>query len=78
MHLLHAFTESPTEASVRAQNWCLHLRDALTDSPTQLVRALGAMVGGGGGGSAEVAFAGGRDASQIDAALLEARRLLSA
>ena len=45
---------------------------------TQLVRTLGAMVGGGGGGTAEVAFAGGKDPSQIEAALAEAQRLLSA
>ena len=45
---------------------------------TALVRTLGAMVGGGGGGSAEVALAGGRDASQIEAALAQAQRLLSA
>ena len=36
----------------------------------------GAMVGGGGGGSAEVAMAGGKDPSQIEAALAEAQRLL--
>ena len=45
---------------------------------TELVRALGAMVGGGGGGSAELALAGGKDPSRIDAALAEAQRLLSA
>jgi alanyl-tRNA synthetase len=45
---------------------------------TQLVRTLGKMVGGGGGGSAEVAVAGGKDPSQVEAALAEARRLLSA
>jgi alanyl-tRNA synthetase len=44
---------------------------------TQLVRTLGALVGGGGGGSPEVALAGGKDASQIEAALAEAQRLLS-
>jgi alanyl-tRNA synthetase len=44
----------------------------------RLVKTLGALVGGGGGGSAEVALAGGRDPSQIDAALDEARQLLSA
>jgi alanyl-tRNA synthetase len=44
----------------------------------QLVKTLGTMVGGGGGGSAELALAGGKDPSQIDAALTEARRLLSA
>jgi alanyl-tRNA synthetase len=45
---------------------------------TQLVKSLGKLVGGGGGGSAEVALAGGRDPSQIEAALAEAQRLLSA
>jgi alanyl-tRNA synthetase len=45
---------------------------------TQLVRTLGKMVGGGGGGSAEVATAGGKDPSQLEAALAEAQRLLSA
>ena len=45
---------------------------------TGLVRTLGKMVGGGGGGSAEVATAGGKDPSQIEAALAEAQRLLSA
>jgi alanyl-tRNA synthetase len=45
---------------------------------TQLVRQLGKMVGGGGGGSAELALAGGKDPSQIEAALVEAQRLLSA
>ena len=49
-----------------------------TPDATQLVRTLGKMVGGGGGGSAEVATAGGKDPSQIEAALAEAQRLLSA
>jgi alanyl-tRNA synthetase len=44
----------------------------------QLVGTLGQMVGGGGGGPAEAAVAGGKDPSQIDAALAEAQRLLSA
>jgi alanyl-tRNA synthetase len=44
---------------------------------TQLVRALGRIVGGGGGGRPEVALAGGKDPEQIDAALAEAQRLLS-
>jgi alanyl-tRNA synthetase len=44
----------------------------------ELVNMLGQLVGGGGGGSAEVALAGGRDPSQIEAALAEAQRLLSA
>jgi alanyl-tRNA synthetase len=45
---------------------------------TELVRTLGAIVGGGGGGSSELALAGGRDPSRIDEALDEARRLFSA
>ncbi|MGP0032383.1 MAG: alanine--tRNA ligase [Acidimicrobiales bacterium] len=45
---------------------------------TELVRALGAIVGGGGGGSPEVALAGGKDPSRLDDALDEARRLFSA
>jgi alanyl-tRNA synthetase len=49
-----------------------------TPDATQLVRTLGKMVGGGGGGSAEVAVAGGKDPSKIEAALVEAQRLLSA
>ena len=49
-----------------------------TPDANQLVRALGPMVGGGGGGSPEVATAGGKDPSGIEAALAEAQRLLSA
>ncbi len=49
-----------------------------TPDATQLVRTLGKMVGGGGGGSPEVAVAGGKDPSQIEAALAEAQRLLTA
>jgi alanyl-tRNA synthetase len=52
----------------------------LTDgapNATEVVRALGTIVGGGGGGSAELAVAGGKDVSKVDAALAEARRLLS-
>jgi alanyl-tRNA synthetase len=41
-----------------------------------LVRRVGALVGGGGGGSPELALAGGRDPSRLDEALAEARRLL--
>jgi len=44
---------------------------------TDLVRALGTIVGGGGGGSPELALAGGKDPSRIDEALAEALRLLS-
>jgi alanyl-tRNA synthetase len=43
----------------------------------ELVRALGKIVGGGGGGSPELALAGGKDPTKIDEALDEARRLLS-
>ena len=49
-----------------------------TPDATQLVRTLGKMVGGGGGGSAELATAGGKDPAGIEAALAEAQRLLSA
>ncbi len=45
---------------------------------TEVVRALGAIVGGGGGGSPQLAVAGGKDVSRIDEALAEAHRLLSA
>jgi alanyl-tRNA synthetase len=45
---------------------------------TELVRTLGTIVGGGGGGSPEVALAGGKDPSRLDEALAEAQRLLSA
>jgi alanyl-tRNA synthetase len=45
---------------------------------TEVVRALGKIIGGGGGGSPELALAGGKDASRVDEALVEARRLLSA
>jgi alanyl-tRNA synthetase len=44
---------------------------------TELVRALGSIVGGGGGGSPELALAGGKDPSRLDEALDEARRLFS-
>jgi alanyl-tRNA synthetase len=49
-----------------------------TPNATQLVKTLGPMVGGGGGGSPELATAGGKDPSGIEAALAEAQRLLSA
>jgi alanyl-tRNA synthetase len=49
-----------------------------TPNATELVRALGKLVGGGGGGSDELAQAGGRDPSKIEEALAEARRLLTA
>ncbi len=42
-----------------------------------LVRTLGPLVGGGGGGSPQLALAGGKDPSQIEAALAEAQRLLA-
>ncbi len=44
----------------------------------QLVKQLAPIVGGGGGGRADFAEAGGRDASKIDALLAEARTLVSA
>jgi alanyl-tRNA synthetase len=44
----------------------------------ETVRDLGALVGGGGGGSPEVAVAGGRDPAGIDSVLDEARRRLGA
>ncbi len=43
-----------------------------------LVKSLGAIAGGGGGGTPELALAGGRDPSRLDEVLDEARRLLSA
>jgi len=45
---------------------------------TEVVRAVGDLIGGGGGGSPALALAGGRNASGIDEALAEVRRLLSA
>ncbi len=45
---------------------------------TDVVRAVGDLIGGGGGGSPALALAGGRNASGIDEALAEVRRLLSA
>lgn len=41
-----------------------------------LVKQVGKIVQGGGGGSPDVAVAGGRDASRLDDALTEARRVL--
>ncbi len=49
-----------------------------TPDASELVKALGPLVGGGGGGTAELALAGGRDPSKIEVALAEARRLLTA
>ena len=42
----------------------------------QVVREIGPLLGGGGGGSPEMAVAGGKDPGGIDRALDEARRLL--
>jgi alanyl-tRNA synthetase len=44
----------------------------------QLVRTLGPIVGGGGGGSPQLATAGGKNPAQIEDALAEAQRLLTA
>jgi alanyl-tRNA synthetase len=49
-----------------------------TPDAKELVGALGRLVGGGGGGTAEVAQAGGRNPDGLDEALAEAQRLLSA
>ena len=49
-----------------------------TPDAVELVRALGAMVGGGGGGRPRWRWPAGKDPAQIDAALAEAQRLLSA
>jgi alanyl-tRNA synthetase len=40
-----------------------------------IIRAVGPMIGGGGGGRAELAQAGGKDPSRLDEALAEATRL---
>ena len=42
-----------------------------------LVKQVAQLVGGGGGGSPEVAVAGGRDPGRLDDALAEARRVLT-
>ncbi|HYO89478.1 MAG TPA: alanine--tRNA ligase [Candidatus Limnocylindrales bacterium] len=42
-----------------------------------LIKPIAAVVGGGGGGRPTMAVAGGKDSSQMEAALAEARRLLS-
>ena len=49
-----------------------------TPDAVQLVMPSGPSSVGGGGGSAELALAGGKDPSKIEAALAEAQRLLSA
>jgi alanyl-tRNA synthetase len=43
-----------------------------------LVKQIASLLGGGGGGSPEIAVAGGKDPSGIDRALDEARRVLAA
>ena len=43
-----------------------------------VIKAIGPIVGGGGGGRPAMARAGGKDASRLDEALDAARRLLSA
>ena len=42
-----------------------------------LIKAIAKLVGGGGGGRPNMAMAGGKDASGIDAALEEAGKVLS-
>ena len=42
-----------------------------------LVKQIAPLLGGGGGGSPEMAVAGGRDPSGVDRALDEARRVVS-
>jgi alanyl-tRNA synthetase len=49
-----------------------------TPDAREVVRVLGPLVGGGGGGSPEVAQAGGKNPGGLDEALAEARRILSA
>jgi alanyl-tRNA synthetase len=50
-----------------------------TPDAVELVKTLGPIVGGGGGGrtGSPSALAGGKDPSKLDDALAEARRLLS-
>jgi alanyl-tRNA synthetase len=48
-----------------------------TPDAVALVKELGALVGGSGGGSAELAVAGGRNPSGLDEALNAARRALA-
>ncbi len=48
-----------------------------TPDAAALVKEVGALVQGGGGGSAEVALAGGRDPGHLDEALERARQLLA-
>jgi len=43
-----------------------------------LVKEMAAVVGGGGGGRPNMAQAGGKDVSQLDAALAKARDLIAA
>ena len=47
-------------------------------SAKEVVGVLGGIIDGGGGGTAELANAGGKDTSRVEEALAEARRLLSA
>ena len=54
--------------------------DGAADPPVDagsLVKQVGPLLGGGGGGSPELATAGGKDPSGIDRALDEARRILA-
>jgi alanyl-tRNA synthetase len=43
----------------------------------KLAQQLGKVMGAGGGGRADIATAGGKDASRLDAALAKARELLA-
>ena len=54
--------------------------DRSADDPVHagdLVKQIAPLLGGGGGGSPEVAVAGGKDPAGIDGALDEARRVLA-
>jgi len=47
-----------------------------TRNATEIVKQVAPIVGGGGGGTPQLALAGGRDPSKLDHALAELRRLL--
>jgi alanyl-tRNA synthetase len=48
-----------------------------TQNATEIIKQVAPIVGGGGGGTPELALAGGRDPSKLDQALAELRRLLA-